>query len=143
MNNDLSETYSNAVNRAITIQREIIMAKEHMNWAQETQQPRKQGKGIECLQNLCVSYMLLTDINCLSRPINHSPQWSSQYRTHQVLFITDKRKHTFVQRMLNIPVKVASRIWSAMGFVPVCSLFLLGRPAQSILVVYHSESRLN
>ena len=33
----------------------------------------KGGKGTDCLQNLCVLYVFLTDINCPSRPINHTP----------------------------------------------------------------------
>lgn len=33
----------------------------------------KGGKGTDCLQNLCVLYVFLTDINCLSRPIIHTP----------------------------------------------------------------------
>lgn len=33
----------------------------------------KKGKGTECLQNLCGLYVFLTDINCLSGPINPTP----------------------------------------------------------------------
>lgn len=90
-------------------------------------------------QNLCVLYVFLTDINCLSGPINRTLTMVFPIQNELGIFITGKGKQMFIQHLI-FPKRLSHSI-----FLP-WSIFLLlpfsPRKAQHrvVLFVYSSES---